>query len=166
MRPSAEITGIAIIGMACRFPGAENPTTFWSNLCNGVESVSFFSDEELLASGLESSLLQNPDYVKASPILRDVDKFDASFFGYSPKEASLIDPQHRLFLEVAWEAFEDAGIIPDLKTVLPVFLPGRAESLRAISWLTKVIPCYQGKLRGCRISAMIKTSSAPTYLTS
>src|SRR5262249_27006236 len=80
--------------------------------CNGVESVNFFSDEELLASGLESSLLQNPAYVKASPILRDIDKFDASFFGYSPKEASLIDPQHRLFLEVAWEAFEDAGYYP------------------------------------------------------
>jgi acyl transferase domain-containing protein/surfactin synthase thioesterase subunit len=104
---------IAIIGMACRFPGADNVRTFWSNLCAGTESIAFFSDAELLAAGVDPSLLANPNYVKAAPILRDVDSFDASFFGYSPREAAIIDPQHRLFLEVAKEAFEDAGYHPD-----------------------------------------------------
>ena len=104
---------IAIIGMACRFPGADNVRTFWSNLCAGTESIAFFSDAELLAAGVDPSLLANPNYVKAAPILSDVDSFDASFFGYSPREAAIIDPQHRLFLEVAREAFEDAGYHPD-----------------------------------------------------
>jgi|RhiMetdeSRZDD1v2_1073273.scaffolds.fasta_scaffold11376_4 acyl transferase domain-containing protein/surfactin synthase thioesterase subunit/acyl carrier protein len=101
--------GIAIIGMACRFPGADNPVTFWNNLCHGVESITFFSDKELLAAGVEPTLLHDPHYVKAAPILPDIDKFDAAFFAYSPAEATLMDPQHRLLLEVAWEAFEDAG---------------------------------------------------------
>ena len=101
--------GVAIIGLACRFPGADTPTEFWRNLRDGVESITFFGDEELIAAGVHPSLLQHPDYVKASPILRDVDAFDASFFGYSPKEAVIMDPQHRLFLETCWEAFEDAG---------------------------------------------------------
>jgi acyl transferase domain-containing protein/surfactin synthase thioesterase subunit len=113
MTRSGTSAGIAIVGMACRFPGAENVRTFWSNLCAGTESIAFFSDAELLAAGVDPSLLANPNYVKAAPILSDVDSFDASFFGYSPREAAIIDPQHRLFLEVAREAFEDAGYHPD-----------------------------------------------------
>lgn len=104
---------IAIIGMSCRLPGAQNIDQFWRNLLDEVESITFFSDEELLASGIDPAVLANPDYVKAAPKLDNIDEFDAGFFGYSPKEASLIDPQHRLFLEVAWEAFEKGGYSPD-----------------------------------------------------
>lgn len=104
---------IAVIGMACRFPGANTIKQFWQNLCDGVESISFFTDEEILASGVDPHLVQHPDYVKASPILDvDVAAFDADFFGYSPKEASLLDPQQRLLLECAWESLEDAGYNP------------------------------------------------------
>ena len=103
---------IAIIGMACRFPGANNIEEFWYNLCNGVESISFFDDGEILASGVDPELLTNPDYVKASPIIDNIENFDAEFWGYSPKEAQLLDPQQRLFLECAWESLEDAGYNP------------------------------------------------------
>lgn len=105
----APLDGIAIIGMACRFPGADSIEAFWQNLVDGIESVSFFSDEELLASGVDPTLLGDPHYVKAGAVLDDVDRFDASFFDISPKEAEIMDPQHRLFLECAWQALEDAG---------------------------------------------------------
>ena len=104
---------IAIIGMAGRFPGAKNIQEFWENLYSGRESVTFFSDEELLKAGIGPDLLEDPNYVKAAPILDDPEFFDASFFGYSPREAKLMDPQHRLFLESAWEALESAGYDPD-----------------------------------------------------
>jgi acyl transferase domain-containing protein/surfactin synthase thioesterase subunit/acyl carrier protein len=103
---------IAIIGMSGRFPGADSTEEYWRNLCEGVESVTFFSDQELLAANVAPSLIANPDYVKAAPMLRDVERFDAAFFGYSPKDAALMDPQQRLFLEVCWEAFENAGYDP------------------------------------------------------
>ena len=92
---------VAIVGMSCRFPGADTVEAFWKNLCAGTESITFFSDEELLEAGVPPSLLANPNYVKAAPVLHDADMFDAAFFGLSPKEAALMDPQHRLFLEVA-----------------------------------------------------------------
>ncbi|MBT7590553.1 MAG: SDR family NAD(P)-dependent oxidoreductase [Candidatus Scalindua sp.] len=100
---------IAIIGMSCRFPGAGSVHTFWENMKNGVESVSFFTDEELQMSGIGTELLNNPDYVKAKAVLEDMEMFDASFFGFTPREAEMMDPQHRLFLECAWEAMENAG---------------------------------------------------------
>ncbi|HSE18134.1 MAG TPA: SDR family NAD(P)-dependent oxidoreductase [Pyrinomonadaceae bacterium] len=108
---SAATSGIeiAVIGMAGRFPGAKNLDQFWQNLCEGVESIKFFTDEELLAKGVEARLLDDPNYVKAEAILDDIEMFDASFFDFTPREASLIDPQHRLFLEQAWEALENAG---------------------------------------------------------
>ena len=107
--PAAALQGVAIIGMACRFPGAHSVGEFWSNLCRGVESIRFFSEAELREAGVARTLLERPGYVRAAPILTDVDHFDAAFFGYSPREAELMDPQQRLFLEVAWEAFDDAG---------------------------------------------------------
>lgn len=103
---------IAIIGLSCRMPGAASADEFWKNLCQGVESIRTFSDRELIAAGVDPSLVANPDYVKAAPVLRDVEMFDAGFFGYSPKDATLMDPQQRLFLEVCWEAFENAGYDP------------------------------------------------------
>jgi non-ribosomal peptide synthase protein (TIGR01720 family) len=102
-------SSLAIIGMGCRFPKAKNPEEFWNNLCGGVESISFFSDAELLANGLDPDHLSNPNYVKARAVLDDIELFDASFFGFTPREAELTDPQQRLFLEVAWQALEDAG---------------------------------------------------------
>lgn len=100
---------IAIIGMACRFPGAKNIDEFWQNLRDGVESISFFTDEELLAAGIDSAKLSNSNYVKAASVLSDIELFDASFFNFTPYEAEVTDPQHRLFLECAWEAIEHAG---------------------------------------------------------
>ena len=102
-------TDVAIIGMACRFPGAENIEQFWQNLLGGVESISFFTDQELISSGIKPSTLDDPDYVKAGSILKNADRFDAEFFGFNPREVELMDPQHRLFLECAWEALEDSG---------------------------------------------------------
>ena len=103
------LEGIAIIGMSGRFPGANDIKKFWENLRSGVESISTFTDEELIGSGIDSELLSNPEYVKTIAVLEDVDLFDASFFGFNPKEAEFTDPQHRLFLESAWEALENAG---------------------------------------------------------
>ena len=100
---------VAIIGMAGRFPGAKNIDEFWQNLRDGVESVSFFTDEELESSGVDSTVLSDPNYVKAGAVLEDVESFDARFFGFSPREAQIMDPQHRIFLECAWEALESAG---------------------------------------------------------
>ena len=100
---------VAIIGMAGRFPGARDVRAFWRNLKNGVESVSFFSDEELAEAGVAPELLSNPNYIKARPTLEDIEMFDADLFGYSPREAEMMDPQQRVFLETAWAALEDAG---------------------------------------------------------
>jgi phthiocerol/phenolphthiocerol synthesis type-I polyketide synthase E len=104
---------IAVIGMAGRFPGAKNIDEFWQGLYSGRESVTFFTDEELKESGIDPALLANPSYIKAGAILENPELFDASFFRYSPREAEMMDPQHRLFLECAWEAVEQAGYDTD-----------------------------------------------------
>ena len=103
---------IAVVGMAVRLPGAKDVDQFWRNLRDGVESVKFFSDEELAAEGIPEYLLRNPKYVKAGATLDDIDMFDAPFFGIHAREAQLMDPQHRLFLECAWESLENAGYNP------------------------------------------------------
>lgn len=104
-------TDIAIIGMACRFPGAKNVNEFWENLCKGEESITFFSDDEIAKE--DSELLKQANYVKANAILADIEDFDATFFGYSAKEADTMDPQQRVFLECAWEALDNAGYNSD-----------------------------------------------------
>jgi acyl transferase domain-containing protein/acyl carrier protein len=104
--------GVAIIGMAGRFPGASSLAEFWSNIRAGKESVSLLSDEELRQSGISDGILSRPDFVKAGAFLAGVDQFDAEFFNYSPLEAECMDPQHRIFLECAVEALEDAGCDP------------------------------------------------------
>ncbi|MEW6367287.1 MAG: amino acid adenylation domain-containing protein [Acidobacteriota bacterium] len=104
---------IAIIGMTGRFPGARGVEALWDNLRNGVESITFFTDDELEALGIDRSLLSNPDYIKAKGILGDIDLFDAHFFGLNPRETELMDPQHRLMLECCWEALERAGYDAD-----------------------------------------------------
>ena len=104
---------IAIIGMSCRFPGAQNPQEFWKNLCAGIESLTCVTAEDLRRGGLDPQLLEDPRYVRYVPVIDNVEFFDAGFFGYTPLEAKLMDPQHRLFLECAWEAFEEAGHLPE-----------------------------------------------------
>ncbi|HEU0078641.1 MAG TPA: beta-ketoacyl synthase N-terminal-like domain-containing protein, partial [Longimicrobiaceae bacterium] len=100
---------IAVVGMAGRFPGAPGVDALWANLRAGVESIRHFTDEELAAAGVPESLRAHPAYVPARGALAEVDRFDAAFFGFTPREAQVTDPQQRLFLEVAWEALEHAG---------------------------------------------------------
>ena len=102
-------SAIAIVGMAGRFPDAENLQAFWRNLEKGVESLVDFTDAELVAAGVPEQYLQVPNFVKRGSILKGADQFDASFFGFNPREAEILDPQQRIFLECAWEAIEDAG---------------------------------------------------------
>lgn len=105
--------GIAVVGMAGRFPGAGGIEEYWQNLCAGVESISFFSDEELIESGVPPSDLENPRYVRAAGVVDGIELFDARFFGYNPFEAAVTDPQQRLLLECSWTAMEHAGYAPD-----------------------------------------------------
>ncbi|HEX6862246.1 MAG TPA: beta-ketoacyl synthase N-terminal-like domain-containing protein, partial [Thermoanaerobaculia bacterium] len=100
---------IAVIGLSGRFPGARSPEELWRNLVLGTESISRFTDEELLEAGVDPELVANPNYIKAQGILGDIELFDAAFFGHNPRSAELTDPQHRVFLECAWEALEAAG---------------------------------------------------------
>jgi acyl transferase domain-containing protein len=109
---SSSLDGVAVIGMDGRFPGAHNLREFWNNLQNGVESISFLSKEELAGSGADSRILNHPDFVNAAGLLDDIEDFDASFFGFTATEAETLDPQHRLLLECAWHALEDAGYDP------------------------------------------------------
>ncbi len=108
---SEQFTGleIAIIGMAGRFPGANTIEEFWQLLKEGREAIQFFSEQELLEAGIDPQLIKNPDYVPARGIIQDEDKFDAKFFDFFPREAEVMDPQQRIFLEIAWHALEDAG---------------------------------------------------------
>ena len=106
-------TEVAVIGMSGRFPGASDVETYWRNLVGGVESVVEFTDEQLRAAGVDPALLQNPQLVRKGMVLDDVDRFAAGFFGLPPREAEATDPQHRLFLECAWEALEHAACAPD-----------------------------------------------------
>lgn len=113
---------IAIIGLAGRFPGAQNVNQFWQNLRDGVCSVKRFNDAELLSLGVDEATFSRDDYVNANGVLADVDCFDGEFFGYSPFEAQIIDPQQRVLLEVAWHAMEHAGInVSDISCPVGVF---------------------------------------------
>ncbi len=107
-----KVDGVAIIGMVGRFPGAASVEQFWQNLCEGVETTTFFSDEELDPS-IDPVLREDPYYVKARGIIQDAETFDAAFFGINPREAEVMDPQARVFLELAHEALENAGYTPE-----------------------------------------------------
>jgi acyl transferase domain-containing protein len=141
---------IAVIGMAGRFPGAKNLEEFWQNLENGVESISFFSDQELVNAGINPGQVEHPGYVKScGSILEDKEYFDAVFFGYKPTEAEVMDPQTRIFLECAWHALEAAGYAPGNDNGLIglyagssanflwealTFISGKAELVGEFSW--------------------------------
>jgi len=101
--------GVAIVGLAGRFPHGKTLAEFWLNLVEGPTAVSFFTDEELRSEGIAKEVLNDPHYIKAKGMLDNIEWFDASFFGITPKEAEIMDPQQRLFLECAWTALEDAG---------------------------------------------------------
>ena len=104
---------VVITGMGAMTPLGESPEEFWENLSRGVDSIGRFSEEELRNSGVDESLLRDPNYVRCKGVLKNAELFDASFFGYHPIEAQVIDPQHRVFLECAWAALERAGYSPD-----------------------------------------------------
>jgi phthiocerol/phenolphthiocerol synthesis type-I polyketide synthase E len=108
---SSPLTGmeVAIIGMVGRFPGAADVEQFWRNLCDGVDSLTPLSEAEIIAGGVDPAQVRMPGYVKWARPMVGHDMFDAGFFGLNPREAEIIDPQHRVFLECAWEALEDAG---------------------------------------------------------
>ncbi|MDE1145754.1 MAG: beta-ketoacyl synthase N-terminal-like domain-containing protein [Azospirillaceae bacterium] len=103
---------IAVVGMACRLPGADTPDAFWTLLRDGRDTLTRFSEAELLAAGVAPDLIRRPDHVPAKGVLAQADSFDAAFFGISPREAELMDPQQRVFVECAWAALEDAGYEP------------------------------------------------------
>lgn len=102
---------IAIVGMAAHLPGAASIQQYWQNLRDGVESIRPLTEEELEAE--DPALRHHKNYVPAASVLDDFEQFDGEFFGFSPKESAIMDPQHRQFLEVAWEAFESAGHPPE-----------------------------------------------------
>jgi phthiocerol/phenolphthiocerol synthesis type-I polyketide synthase E len=103
---------IAVIGMAGRFPGADSVTKFWDNLRRGEESIATLSEEALTAAGVSAKTLANPAYVRRAPRIDGIEEFDAEYFGMTPYTARMMDPQHRLFLQTAWHAFEDSGYDP------------------------------------------------------
>ncbi|SFL28354.1 type I polyketide synthase [Shimia haliotis] len=106
-------TDIAIVGMAAHLPGATGIDQYWQNLRDGIRSISKLSEDELLANGENRARLKHRNYVPAAAMLDGFAEFDAEFFGLSPKEAAIMDPQHRQFLEVSWEALENAGHMPE-----------------------------------------------------
>jgi len=103
---------IAVVGMAGRFPGADSVSAFWDNLRRGEESIVTLSEEDLLAAGISEKALANHAYVRRAALMNGIDEFDADFFGFTPQAARMMDPQHRLFLQCAWHALEDAGYDP------------------------------------------------------
>lgn len=104
-----EAAGVAIIGLSGRFPGAPDVGAFWNNLREGKESIETLDEAALRAAGVDAGALADPTYVRRVPVLDGVEMFDAGLFDVSPGEARLLDPQHRFFLECAWEALEHGG---------------------------------------------------------
>ena len=103
---------IAIVGMASRVPGANSTGQFWENLLRGTESITSFDDDELRAAGIKDRYLRDPNYIKAAPIIDDVESLDAAFFGIGPRDAEVLDPQHRVFLEICSAALQQAAYDP------------------------------------------------------
>lgn len=113
MNPEIAQRSVAVVGMSARLPGASDVETFWQNLLDSKESITAFTDEELLAAGVDAALLADDQVIRAGGVLADVTGFDAALFGLTPREAEVMDPQHRLFLECSWEAMEHAGQLGD-----------------------------------------------------
>jgi len=141
---------IAVIGMAGRFPGAPDVDAFWNNIRNGVESLRVFTDEELLAAGVDRALLDNPDYVKSGVLLDGIEEFDAGYFGFTPREAEVTDPQQRLLFECAVEALENAGYGDDSDKRAVAVHVGVGES----RYLFDNLLPQSGRLGQMRLAAM------------
>lgn len=109
---SSSPNAIAVVGMSLRFPGANSPSAFWRNLRGGEESIRTLTEMQLIDAGVSAATLADPQYVRRAPIVDGIDEFDAEFFGFPPQVARMMDPQHRLFLQCAWHALEDAGCDP------------------------------------------------------
>ncbi|MBM4260646.1 MAG: amino acid adenylation domain-containing protein [Deltaproteobacteria bacterium] len=133
----ADAEAVAIVGMAGRFPGANRIDEFWRNLQSGVESIRFFSDAELAAAGVDAGTIGNEAYVRARGILSEPgpEWFDAAFFGIQPKEAEVMDPQQRIFLETAWEALESAGCDPEKHSGVVGVFGGMTKSSYFLNYL-------------------------------
>lgn len=143
---------IAIIGMSGRLPGARNLDEYWRNLSDGKEAITFFSDEELLRLGVSPERLSEPGFVKAGSVIEESALFAASFFGYSPREADLMDPQHRVMLECAWTALETAGYAaPHPKISVGVF----AGSSLSTYMLFNLLPAAEGCTKEDEFQIMI-----------
>ncbi len=125
----AGVEPIAIVGMAGRFPRAKDVREFWTRLYNAEDCISHLTPEQLKEEGVDSTVFENPDYVAEASVLDDIEQFDAEFFGVTPREAELMDPQHRIFLESCWEALEDAGYDPkDCGHVTALFAGARTDT--------------------------------------
>jgi acyl transferase domain-containing protein/acyl carrier protein len=150
---------IAVIGMAGRFPGAGHIDEFWNNLKNGVESIFFLSDQELEEAGISKEVLQNPNYVKANSLLKDKEYFDSSFFGYTPREAEVMDPQVRLFHEVSWHALEEAGYNPfTYKGLIGIY----AGSANSFNWQARSVLSGKSNVLGDFAKALLHNSDLLT----
>src|SRR5580693_5952226 len=128
---------VAIVGFTGRFPGARDLEEFWQNVRNGVETLQPFTDEQLEAARVDASARNDPAYVKKGTVLEGADLFDAAFFGLSPREAQILDPQHRVFLECAWEAMEDAGYLGETSGARVGVFAGSSMNTYAFSVLMK-----------------------------
>ncbi len=127
--------GVAIIGMVGRFPGASDLETYWRNIRQGVETVTHFQDERLAKTGIPPGVLKHPAYVKARGIVDDIDMFDPAFFGYSARDAVVMDPQQRLFLQCCWEGLETSGYDPRAyQGLIGVYGGATASSYQPMVW--------------------------------
>ena len=151
---------IAVVGLACRFPGASDAGQFWRNLVAGRESITFFSPSELAAAGVPTRLVNHPDYVAAAPEMPDAQFFDADLFGMTAREAELCDPQIRAFLEVCHTAVEDAGYdpfaLPDSVGVFGTIGPN--------TYLTQHLQRRPDRV-GSTASPAVQSMNQPDYLT-
>ena len=157
------MTGIAIIGMAGRFPGAPDLAGLWSLLENGREGITRLDRAALLAEGVPAATIDDPRYIPAAAALEGIDRFDAAFWGIAPHEAALMDPQQRVFLETAWAALEDAAYDPAQFAGLIGVYAGMGNNTyftrNVIGWKTRIaIPA--GPMR--RSASSSAPPSAPT----
>ncbi|MFC6650806.1 beta-ketoacyl synthase N-terminal-like domain-containing protein [Paenibacillus rhizoplanae] len=148
---------IAVIGMAGRFPQSENLEAFWQNLTGGKECISHYSSRELEEAGIDPGILSQPNYVRAKGEIGQLDAFDAAFFGINPKDAELMDPQHRMMLECAWEALEHAGYqSADCGSSMGVFVGKSMSSYLFLNLFPHIQKCWPPAI--CRLpSAMTRT---------
>ncbi|BET96842.1 beta-ketoacyl synthase N-terminal-like domain-containing protein [Xenorhabdus taiwanensis] len=154
---------IAVIGLSGRFPGAENCTAFWRNLLMGVDSISRFTEDELLQFGHDSRKIRNKDFVPVNGVLEDADYFDADFFEYSQAEAALLDPQTRLMMQCVWHALENAGVDPDKRgRNIGLFLGARST----VSWTMQAMLSEQTENVGDFLASQLANKDAMSTLIS